>query len=406
MFTRNSKRSKRAVASIGMGAALALTLAACGGGGAAEKTSSGGVTTYTIPSLLDFSGPFANRGKPVEGMQRVIVDWFNDNAGKKNGVKLVLKPYDTSYDVAKSLSAYQQATSGKKIIGTLQFGSPIVAATIAKSAQDKIPGQEGGPRTDAMKAGSWVGSPLGDYGSYFAAAVQSRLKGWKESRKLKVSFVSFDGISAQGWNKSMKEKLSGDNAEIVNEEFIPPTATDVSVNVGRILKSNPDQIILATTDQIQPLVLNALYKRGFDMSKVTMSQHEGIGLMQNLKVSDEVLEGIQEVTTQSYQDQTTEAYKIFEKYEGKYDTRWAADTLLHFPSTMVLVDAIGRAAAKHGGDKITGQQVYDEMSNGTFDGYGLMSDINFKDSLGSPKSTFILQLKDGKIEQKDELPLP
>jgi branched-chain amino acid transport system substrate-binding protein len=405
MFTHRANRRAglRAGAVI---TTLGLVLAACGGGSDDGGSGDSGVATYTVASLLDFSGPFANRGKPVEGMQRAVVDWFNETQGKELGVRLSFKPYDTGYDVAKSLSAFQQALNDDDLIGTLQFGSPIVAATIAKSAQSKIPGIQGGPRTDGMKAGAWVESPLGDYGSYFAAAIQSRLKDRSEGGKLRVSFVSFDGISAQGWSKSMKEKLKGVNAEVVNEEYIAPTSTDVSVNISRVLKSNPDAVIVATTDTLQPLVLDGLHKRGFDMSKVTMSQHEGIGLMQNLKVSDEVLEGVQEVTTQRYQDEGTEAYKIFKKYSAKYDTRWAADTVLHFPSTTVLVDAVGRAAKKYGADKLTGEKVYAEMANGSFDGYGLMSEISFEDSVGSPDSTYILELKDGKIEQKDELPLP
>src|SRR5258707_88213 len=48
--------------------------------------------TYTIASFLDYSGAFASRGKPVEQMQRLLIDWFNDTRAAKAGVKLEYKP--------------------------------------------------------------------------------------------------------------------------------------------------------------------------------------------------------------------------------------------------------------------------------------------------------------------------
>ena len=136
-----------------------------------------------------------------------------------------------------------------------------------------------------------------------------------------------------------------------------------------------------------------------------MSQHEGIGLMQGLDVPAEQLEGVTEVTTQTYPDESTEAYGIYEEYSSKYETRWAADTLLHFPSTMTLLNAIDRAAEKKGCEELTGADVHLEMADGTFPGYGLMSDISYEDGIGGPSDAFILQFKNGKIEQIDEQPL-
>ena len=73
-----------------------VALLACLGIGASVQAQS--VQTYSILSLLDYSGPFANRGKPVEQMQRLLVDWFNETRGPKAGIKLEFKPVDTGYD--------------------------------------------------------------------------------------------------------------------------------------------------------------------------------------------------------------------------------------------------------------------------------------------------------------------
>src|SRR5258706_13336962 len=155
--------------------------------------------TYTIVSLLDYSGPFANRGKPVEQMQRVLVDWFNETRGAAAGIKLDFKPVDTGYDQAKTVQAYERALEDKSVVGIVTFGSPNVIALQNRLAQDKIPAVHGGPSYSLMKPGNWVFTPLGDYSRYFAAATKWRLGTWTESRPLKIAFVTFDGRSGRDW---------------------------------------------------------------------------------------------------------------------------------------------------------------------------------------------------------------
>jgi len=105
-------------------------------------------------------------------------------------------------------------------------------------------------------------------------------------------------------------------------------------------------------------------------------------------------------------DQGTEAYKIYESRQSKYQTRWSADTLLHFGSMMVLLDAIERAQAKAGKARITGEQVFAEMRAGSFNGYGLIGKIQF-DIDGDPTqgadSVVVLQQNGGKITKVSEL---
>src|SRR5882757_7108940 len=109
-------RSRRAV----VAAAVALAaLAACPGYALAQAKQ-----TYSIVSFLDYSGPFANRGKPVEQMQRLLVDWFNKNRGATKGIELQYKPIDTGYDQAKTVQAYERAIQEPGVVGIVTFGSP------------------------------------------------------------------------------------------------------------------------------------------------------------------------------------------------------------------------------------------------------------------------------------------
>jgi len=357
------------------------------------------VQSYSILSLLDYSGPFANRGKPVEQMQRLLVDWFNEDRGRKLGVKLEYKPVDTGYDQAKTVQAYERALEDKSMIGIVTFGSPNVISIQNRLPQDKIPAVHGGPAYTLMKPGSWVFTPLGDYARYFATGVNWRLSTWKEQRPLKVAFVTFDGSSGRDWAQGLQALMKQKNAQLVLTEFISPRALDVTSNVSHIIAAQPDMVILATTDQLQPALLKELKASNFDMSRVMNSQHEGLGLLELLGVPKDAYEGTYEVTTENYAVPTTEAYKLYASRQSKYSTRWAADTLLHFPSIMVLLDAIERAQTKAGKGRIDGAAVHAELANGKFNGYGLLDNIQFdpKDPMQGANSVVILRQSGGKI---------
>lgn len=367
------------------------------------------VNNYTIVSLLDYSGPFANRGKPVEQMQRLLVDWFNETRGPKSGIKLDFKPVDTGYDQAKTVQAYERALQDKSVVGIVTFGSPNVIAIQNRLPQDKIPAVHGGPAYSLMKPGSWVFTPLGDYARYFATATKWRLSTWKESRPLKIAFVTFDGSSGRDWAQGVQSIVKGMNAQVVLTEFVSPRALEVSANVAHVIAANPDIVFLATTDQLQPAILKELKASKFDMSKVVNSQHEGLGLLELLGVPKDVYEGTYEVTSQNYSDQATEAYKIFQARQSKYATRWSADTLLHYTSVMVLLDAIERAQAKAGKAPINGAAVFAEMRTGSFTGYGLLNKIQFDsetDPTQGADSVMMLRQTNGKISRvSDFIPL-
>jgi len=365
--------------------------------------------TYAIVSYLDYSGPFANRGKPVEQMQRLLVDWFNETRGPQAGIQLQYRPIDTGYDQAKTVQAHARAIEDSAVVGIVTFGSPNVIALQNRLAEDKIPAVHGGPSYSLMKPGTWVFTPLGDYARYFATATKWRLGSWTESRQLKVAIVTFDGSSGRDWVQGFQNLLKGTKADLVLSEYVSPRAMDVTANVQKIIDAAPDLVFLATTDQLQPLLLKEMKARRFDMTRVVNSQHEGLGLLDLLGVPKDAFEGTYEVTTENYVDQSTEAYKIYDSRKDKYQTRWSADTLLHFPSVMVLLQAIERAQAKAGAAKITGAQVFAELASGSFDGHGLLGQIQFNNAVDPTQgagSAVMLQQKDGKIVKvSDFLPL-
>jgi branched-chain amino acid transport system substrate-binding protein len=381
-------------------ALLAASVSACSGKGTAD--SAGGSKTYTITSMTDFSGPFAARGPAVQQTRQIVIDWFNANEGKKVGIKLQQKVYDDGYNQAKAAQLAPKVVDSEKGIGILFSGAPTLQGLGQKLLRSGIPTVNCGPPYSFNKGKSNVFSPVGDIGAAWSTGIQEKLKTWSGTGSMKVALVSFDGASGHDFVTSASGTLAGTKADVVLREFIPVTATDVGVNIEHIMGAHPDVVVLGTTDVLQPLLLNGLQQRGFDMSKVMLSQHEGISYMQQLGVKASTLEGVSEVTTLNYADQTSEAYKIFQAAQdtGKYkDVAWSTPNLLNFSGTMTLVQAIGRAAEAHNG-KITDADVLDQLNAGTFDGKGLQSDIKFDpaDRRVGATTAFVYQFKGGVLK--------
>lgn len=355
--------------------------------------------TYKIVSYLDFSGPFASRGEPVEGMQRLLVDWFNDTRSKELGIELEYESFDTAYDTQQTLDVHSRAIQDDNVVGIVTFGSPNVIALQEQLPNDGIPAVHGGPSYTLMTPGTWVFTPLGDYADYFTTALKWASENSEDDDPLRAAYVTFDGSSGRDWAEGLKANLDGLDVELVLEEYIPPTASDVGTNADRIVEADPDVAILATTDQLQPLVLDALDARGFDMTKVIHSQHEGLGLLQQLGVDDSLIEGTHEVTTIDYTNEDSEAFQIYSERKDEFETRWSADTLLHVPSMLTLLQAIEGAANEVGADSLTGQAVYDQLAGGEFDGFGLIESIRFdsEDPTKGATSAVILEYADGSI---------
>src|SRR3546814_11011500 len=60
--------------------------------------------TYNIASLADFTGPYADVMKDLNGARHSAVAWWNAEVGKDLGVQPRMKDYDHRYDAAQVAS--------------------------------------------------------------------------------------------------------------------------------------------------------------------------------------------------------------------------------------------------------------------------------------------------------------
>jgi branched-chain amino acid transport system substrate-binding protein len=385
----------------GLAATAAVLLTAACGSGAGSGAADGDVTTYKIAGYLDYSGPQGNRGPGVEATAKLVLDWWNETKGKELNARLEFLPYDTAYTPAKTVEVHRRAIAEENLVGILGFGSPALLGVKEQLEPDQVPMVLSGPSYTFMSGPGWGFGPMGDLGAAWASGVQYRQQTFTGSGPMKVANVTFDGSSGHDFVESADKILAKNpNVSVVLDEFVPTSATSVGINVDRIIGAQPDVVVIGTTDALQPLLLNELKARGFDMSKVMTSSFVSLATLQGLGVQPTTLDGVGEVTPLRGVDTASDAYKIFHDRAGTFGAEWTNQNQQAMVSMFVLTEAIERALAANP-DGITGQSVYEQLDAGTFDGHGLIGEIRFDPTnrrVGGPAEGVGLQFTGGAVD--------
>jgi branched-chain amino acid transport system substrate-binding protein len=104
------------------------------------------VKEYRVPAFADFSGPYADIMKWSLPARDATIKWWNDTDGKKLGLKLTPKNYDTRYDATVVASMWPGILAELKPILLFGLGGPDVAALQQRLPKDKVPAIYSTPR--------------------------------------------------------------------------------------------------------------------------------------------------------------------------------------------------------------------------------------------------------------------
>ena len=105
-----------------------LTCAAAAACGLLLSTAAHAQTTINVAALADFAGPYANVMNDMQGGRLAVLDWWNKEVGEKLKVRIVVKTYDTRYDVAQTASLWPGIKAELKPALVLGLGGPDAAA--------------------------------------------------------------------------------------------------------------------------------------------------------------------------------------------------------------------------------------------------------------------------------------
>lgn len=331
-------------------------------------------TEYRVPALTDFSGPFADVTKHLVARDAVL-KWWSDTEGKKLGVKLTVKNYDTRYDGTVVASMWPGILADLKPIIGLGLGGADLAALQQRLPKDKVPVVYSTPGYGfGWLPNQWVFNPRATYVHEWSAALVWYANQSSQKRPLRVAFMSTQSSPAfvdfvNGITKYIKTVLEPKGlATVVATEWVEIQPVDVSSQMKKIIDAKADIILGTATTTMSAAALRAEQLHGVNIPTLASPWHTIWPLAQAMKSyapweGHLVATGI--VSIAEKDSRAHQFYQVLAKGYG-LPAEWNPLSLLGISQGLLAVRAVEHAARKVGPDKLTGEAVYEALSTGTF----------------------------------------
>jgi branched-chain amino acid transport system substrate-binding protein len=371
---------------------------------AAPKT-----TTYLVPSLSDFSGPFATVMPLFAGGREAVGMWWNAEVGSKIGVQLDIKAYDTRYDTAQTASLWPGILAAKPLIG-FALGGPDTAALQQRLPNDKVVMILGSASNGfAWRPNQWVLSTRPTFVhelSGFVDWFQKTKAGG--TRPVKIAMVTTEasptfadiGRGMVAWAKANPKTI--DLLEVIYAE---PAPADLTLQIRRVVNAGAEAIIAPASPQQAVAVKRAMTALGKNVP-IVYSMHNSPTFLAKAMGGIETAEGDYEAQSGVITSaDPTDAKQFYDMLTEKYGlkTGWSSIVGAGIGQAILICRAVEVAAKKHGADKLTGEIMHQTLMENTFtskDLFGFANDISYSISapfpVYSPKVN-IGQVKGGKM---------
>lgn len=322
-------------------------------------------TTYQIPSLADFSGPFASIMPAFTGGREAVLSWWNAEHGAKLGVKLELKPFDTRYDTAQTASLWPGVLASTKPIIGFALGGPDTAALQQRLPNDKVPLILGSASNGfGWRPNQWVMSTRPTFVHEITGFVE-----WFQktkaggTRPVKVAMFTSEaspsfadmGKGVIAWSKANPQVV-----DLVEMVYVEPQPADVTLQLRRVLNAGAEVVLVPASIQQAVAVKRAMQALGKNVPLMT-SAHNALSVLEKPLGGYAALEGDYEAHASVITGvDESEARKFYDMLVAKHGLKapWTAFTALGLGQALVVVRAVEAAAAKHGADKLTGELVH------------------------------------------------
>lgn len=366
--------------------ALRATLACAALTGAALPAQA--QTVYQVPSLSDFSGPFASVMPFFAGARESVLAWWNAEQGAKLGVKLELKPFDTRYDTAQTASLWPGVLASTKPVVGFSLGGPDTAALQQRLPTDKVPMILGSASNGfGWRPNQWVMSTrptfVHEIGGFVEWFQKTRAGG---TRPVKVAMFTTEAsptFADIGKGFIAYAKANPKMVELVEMVYVEPQPADVTLQLRRVLNAGAEVVLVPGSIQQAVAVKRAMQALGKNVP-LMFSMHNGLSVLQKPLGGFAALEGDYETHGSVITGmEESEAKKFYDMLVAEHGLKapWHAFTGAGIGQALVLVRAVEAAARKNGGDKLTGEMIHKTLLETTFpakDFYGYTGgDIDF-----------------------------
>jgi branched-chain amino acid transport system substrate-binding protein len=271
----------------------------------------------------------------------------------------------------------------------------------------------------AWKPDPWIFNPRPTYGHEAAAFFE-----WFRSSRgikapLKIAIISSEASPAyvdiaKGAQQYAKE--NPDKVELVETVFTEVQPTDLTTQVGRLIRKGAQVIDIQTNTAAVVATKRALQALGNTDVAIMMSSHNGLLASGKAIGGIKDLEGDYEVYGMAVPtEQKTNSRDFWELVVGKYKAPigWSVASVMGFNQSLVALRAIEAAARKVGADKVDGNAVRTALmatplaSDQTF---GFLPNLRYTNEAPFPVSGLtvnIATIKDGKyLIAAENAPVP
>jgi branched-chain amino acid transport system substrate-binding protein len=362
--------------------AAALAAFMAGAGPAAAQVE------YKIPGIVDNSGPFADLTKHLIARDAVF-KWWNDNEGKKLGITLTVKNYDTRYDGTVVASLWPGILSENKPVLAMGLGGADVAALQQRLPRDKVPVLYAPPGYGySWQPDQWLFNVRPSYTHEFAAGLLWFIEQNQAKKPIKVAFLSTQASPAfvdivNGLTKYIKTVLEPKGlATVVATEWVEIQPVDVASPMKKIIDAKADVIMGTVNTTLAAAAIRAEQLHGVSIPTIASPWHTIWPLAQAMKSyapweGHMVVTGIAPTTDKS--GKPWEFYQMLSKQYG-LPAEWNPLNVLGLSQGIVAVRAIEHTAKRVGADKITGEAVYETLQTHKFTDdelMGLLAGVSF-----------------------------
>ncbi len=369
------------------------------------------VRNYKIPLLGDFTGPFADVMKWWHPNRLAVINWWSDTEGKKLGVKLIAKNYDTRYDATVVASMWPGILAECQPIVSLGLGGTDVAALQQRLAKDKVPVVYGTPAYGyGWLPNQWMFNVRPTYTHEMVGTLAWYINQNPGKRPVRVAFMSCQASPAfidlvNGFTQYITKVLEPKGlATIVAKEWIELQPVDVSSQMKKIIDARADIMTGVGTTTMGAAAIRAQQLHRVSIPTVASPHHTIWPLAQAMKTY-KPWEGHYVVAGHvSIVEKDSKGYQFYKLLQNKYGIKedWNPISVMGLTQGILSVRAIEHAIKNVGVANLTGQAVYDALSSGTFteeELMGLLPTLHFTKEAPFPTRDLKVKIetvKDGK----------
>jgi branched-chain amino acid transport system substrate-binding protein len=385
-------------------AALAITLA-----GATTVHDARAQTSYVVPSLSDFSGPFSSVMPALGGARESVINWWNEEVGRKLGVKLVLKAYDTRYDTAQTASLWPGILAEKPLVG-FALGGPDTAALQQRLPNDKVVMFLASASNGfGWRPNQWVLSMRPTFVHELAGFIdwyhKTKVGGGRPVKVALVTSESSPTFADIAKGVTAYAKANPNVVDLVEVVFAEVQPADLTLQMRRVTNAGAE-VILAPASIQQAIAVKRALQALSKKVPVAFSMHNAPGFIAKPMGGIDALEGDYEAQSGVIATvDDTEAKRFFDMLTAKHGLKapWHGITAAGIAQTLLLVRSVEAAAKKHGAAKLNGELIHQTILETPISSaslFGYSHDLSYNISAPFPvynTKVNVGVVKDGKV---------